>query len=165
MTFKLLTEETGDRLGVFEERVPPSAGTPLHIDRGSDEVVHVMEGELTIRLGIERSAAGPGRGLHSLAVSSTVSGIPAGMPARAAFLFAPGQGAKFFEALRMFALPIPRIDQGTLAALSIRPPLRRRRGNRGHPTWNWSTSPPGETAQPSTGAPESHRPGDDPSGS
>ena len=120
MTFKLLTEQTGDRLGVFEERVPPAAGTPLHIHLGSDEVIHVLEGELLIRLGTERSMAAAGSWVF----------IPRGVvhgwknigrtPARATYLFTPGQGAKFFEALRLLALPIPRIDQETLAALSKR---------------------------------------------
>ena len=120
MTFKLLTEQTGDRLGVFEERVPPGAGTPLHLHSGSDEVIHVLEGELMIRLGTERGMAAAGSWMF----------IPRGVvhgwknlgrtPVRAAYLFTPGQGAKLFEALRLLALPIPRIDQETLAALSKR---------------------------------------------
>ena len=51
--FKLMCEETGGNIAVFEEVVPPGGGTPLHIHRTSDEVIYVVSGEFAFRLGEE----------------------------------------------------------------------------------------------------------------
>jgi quercetin dioxygenase-like cupin family protein len=120
MTFKLLTEQTNDSLGVFEELIPAGAGTPLHIHHTSDEVIHVLVGELVIKLGTQLSRA----------VAGTWVFIPRGTthgwqnrsqaPARAAYVFTPGGGAKFFEELRVLGLPIPSIPPETLQTLSKR---------------------------------------------
>jgi hypothetical protein len=42
MTFKLLSEQTAGSVSVFEQVVPIGAGTPLHIHRTSDEVIHLL---------------------------------------------------------------------------------------------------------------------------
>ena len=51
MTFKLLSGQS-ENIAAFEEVVPSGATTPLHIYRESDEVIHVLPGELMIRLDI-----------------------------------------------------------------------------------------------------------------
>lgn len=49
--FKLLSEQTSGRIAVLEEIVPPGMGTPLHLHRTSDEVIYVLSGQFSVRLG------------------------------------------------------------------------------------------------------------------
>lgn len=119
MTFKLLSGQS-EHIAVFEEVVPSGAQTPLHVHRDSDEVIHVLSGELSIRIDDQLTTAGTGswafipRGTqHGWKNSGT-------MPATAAYMFAPGRGAAFFEALAQLGQPMARIDPATLGALSAR---------------------------------------------
>ncbi len=56
-TFKLLSEQTGDSVAVFEEVVPVGSGTPLHIHHTSNEVIYILAGEFTFEIG-EQVATG-----------------------------------------------------------------------------------------------------------
>jgi quercetin dioxygenase-like cupin family protein len=49
--FKLLSDQTGGNIAVFEKIVPPQMGTPLHIHRTSDEVIYLRSGQFSVRLG------------------------------------------------------------------------------------------------------------------
>ena len=119
-TFRLLSEQTGGNVSVLEEMVPVGGGTPLHIHHTSDELIHLLAGELTIKLGIRVTTIGAGTWVF----------IPKGTahgwknrgqtPVRAVFVFTPADGAKFFEELRLLAQPISSIDPGTLEALCRR---------------------------------------------
>lgn len=115
--FKLLSDATGERIAVFEEIVPPGAGTPLHVHRTSDEVLFIISGEFTFRLGDEtkRVSAGawvfvPLGTLHGWRNSGTEDG-------RAAFIFTPGAGAKAFEEMRLQGKPIPDIEPSVREAI------------------------------------------------
>lgn len=48
-TFRVLSSQTGGAAAVFEERVPPGAGTPLHIHHTSDELILVRSGSFRFR--------------------------------------------------------------------------------------------------------------------
>jgi quercetin dioxygenase-like cupin family protein len=119
-TFKLLSEQTSGAVSVFEEVVPMGGGTPLHIHHTSDEVIHLLAGELRIRLGTQVTTIAAGTWVF----------IPRGTPhawknlvrepARAAFVFCPADGAKCFEELRLLGLPISNIDPVHLDALCKR---------------------------------------------
>lgn len=50
LTHKLTREQTGGTFYVCETTFGPGRGTPLHIHHFEDEVVHVMEGRIDIRL-------------------------------------------------------------------------------------------------------------------
>src|SRR5262249_31610602 len=50
-TFKMTSEETGGKISIWESEVPAGAATPLHLHRTSDEVIYVIAGEFTVRLG------------------------------------------------------------------------------------------------------------------
>ena len=119
MTFKLLSGQS-ENIAAFEEVVPSGAKTPLHIHRESDEVIHVLSGELMIRLDNQLTTVGAGswvfipRGTqHGWRNQGTV-------PAKAAYMFAPSRGAAFFEALGELGQPITRVAPATLGALSAR---------------------------------------------
>jgi quercetin dioxygenase-like cupin family protein len=116
-TFKLLSEQTGDSVAVFEEVVPVGSGTPLHIHHTSDEVIYVLAGELTFKIDGQMTGAGSGdcvfirRGIaHAWRNSGNVAG-------RAVFAFTPAAGAKFFESLRLLAIPVTEVDPATLETL------------------------------------------------
>ena len=113
-TFRLLSEQTGDSVAVFEEVVPVGGGTPLHIHPTSDEVIYVLAGEFTFKIG-ERVAKGSAGACvfipRGVAHGWRNTGNEAG---KATFTFTPAGGAKFFEALRLLQIPITSIDPTTL---------------------------------------------------
>jgi quercetin dioxygenase-like cupin family protein len=119
-TFKLLSEQTGGSVSVFEELVPVGAGTPLHIHRTSDEVIHVLAGELTIKLGIRVTTIGAGTWVFISRGTAHGWKNRGKAPVRAAFVFTPSDGAMLFEELRLLAQPIPSINPKTMEALCKR---------------------------------------------
>ena len=118
--FKLLADDTGGKVGVFEEVVPPGVGTPLHIHRNSDEVFYVFSGDFTFRLGdvSRRVSAGawvfvPLGAVHGFRNSGAEAG-------RLLFVFTPGAGAKAFEEMRLQGKPLPEIDPAIRDAIFAR---------------------------------------------
>lgn len=116
-TFKLLSGQTGGSVSILEELVPVGAGTPLHIHHTSDEIIHLLAGELTIKLGIRVSTVGVGSWVFIPKGTAHGWRNRSQTPVRAAFVFTPADGAKVFEELRLLELPIPNIDPRTLEAL------------------------------------------------
>jgi quercetin dioxygenase-like cupin family protein len=119
-TFKLLGEQTENGVAVFEEVVPAGGGTPLHIHHTSDEVIYILAGEFTFKIGEHFADGGAGtlvfipRGTaHAWKNSTSEAG-------RALYMFTPAEGAKFFEELRLLGQPIPEIDPATLEAYGRR---------------------------------------------
>jgi quercetin dioxygenase-like cupin family protein len=118
--FKLMSEATGGKIAVFEEVVPPGGGTPLHIHRTSDEVIYVLSGEFTFRLGDETKKVGAGGwvfvplgSIHGWRNTGTANG-------EVFFIFTPGAGARAFEEMRLELLPIPDIDAERREAIFVR---------------------------------------------
>jgi len=60
MTFLATGEETNGAYFLAEISVVPGGGTPPHIHRREDESFHVLEGELTIRVGEDTITASAG---------------------------------------------------------------------------------------------------------
>jgi quercetin dioxygenase-like cupin family protein len=112
--FKLLCDQTGGSIAIFEEVLPPGSGTPLHIHHTSDEVIHIHSGEFIVGFGTETKPAGEGawifipRGLlHGWRNIGDADG-------RAFFIFTPGGGAKTVEEMRFlgkFARDIDPADR------------------------------------------------------
>ena len=50
---KLLREQTGDSIMLFEEALPAGTKSTFHLHHDSDEVAWVLEGEMTFKLGDE----------------------------------------------------------------------------------------------------------------
>lgn len=57
---KLLGQETGGSIMMFEETLPPGTASVFHLHRDSDEVAWVLAGEITFRIGDEVTVGGPG---------------------------------------------------------------------------------------------------------
>src|SRR5712692_4203395 len=96
-TFKLLSEQTGDSVAVFEELIPAGFGTALHRHHTSDEAMCVLSGEFAFKIGDVVSRGGQG----------TWAFMPKEIPhawkndgpdaARALFMFTPADAGKLFE--------------------------------------------------------------------
>ena len=128
--FKLLSDQTSGKIAVFEEVVPPGSGTPLHIHRTSDEVIYVVSGQFTFRLGDESKEVFGGAwvfiplgSVHGWRNSGHEDG-------RVFFIFTPGAGAKAFEEMRLQGIPLPDIDPTT------REEIFQRHGYE-FITWDW----------------------------
>jgi quercetin dioxygenase-like cupin family protein len=122
VAFRLLCDQTGGSIAVFEEVVPPGLGTSLHIHWTSDEAIHFLEGDFTVRIGEETRSVSAGtwvfipRGTaHGWRNSGSGSG-------RATFIFTPGDGAKYVEEQRHYGKPGPEVDP------AVRDVLRQRHG-------------------------------------
>ena len=57
---KLLAGQTGRSIMLFEETVPAGTKSTYHMHHDSDEVVWVLEGEFTFKIGDEVFSGGPG---------------------------------------------------------------------------------------------------------
>jgi quercetin dioxygenase-like cupin family protein len=115
--FRVLSGETGGATAVFEESVPPGAGTPLHIHHPSDELILVRSGVFTFRIGDESRKVEAGgwvfvpRGLvHGWRNTGSAAGD-------LSFVFVPAAGAVCFEELRAYERVIPDIPQDELIAV------------------------------------------------
>ena len=64
VTHKLASEQTGGAFYVCEAVFGPESGSPLHIHHYEDEVIHVLEGEIEIRLDKDRLHAPVGGTIH-----------------------------------------------------------------------------------------------------
>jgi mannose-6-phosphate isomerase-like protein (cupin superfamily) len=105
---KLLAGQTGQSIMLFEETVPPGTKSTHHLHHDSDEVVWVLEGEFSFKIGDELFSGGPG----------TCAFLPRKVPhawknngpgtGRALFLYTPGHAGKYVE--EMFERPAPLSD-------------------------------------------------------
>jgi quercetin dioxygenase-like cupin family protein len=119
-TFKLLSEDTGGRLVVWEERLPHRSSPPLHLHHDEDEAWFVLEGTLTFQVAETTWSAEAGsfvwapRGLpHTFRVDSA--------SARLLALAVPGRFDRFVRATGRPAgsrtLPPPPEGPPDMAAL------------------------------------------------
>ena len=59
-TIKVSSAQSGGRLTVFEESVPPGGGPPLHVHHGQVEVFYLIDGRVKFRCGGEIVELGTG---------------------------------------------------------------------------------------------------------
>jgi mannose-6-phosphate isomerase-like protein (cupin superfamily) len=64
VTHKLTSIQTGGDFYVCEAVFGPESGSPLHIHHYEDEVIHVLEGEINIRLDTDKLHAPRGGVIH-----------------------------------------------------------------------------------------------------
>jgi len=94
---KLAAGQTDESIMLFEETVPAGTKSTHHLHHDSDEVVWVLEGEFTFKIGDEVFSGGPG----------TCAFLPRNVPhawksngpgqGRAVFLYTPGRTGRFIE--------------------------------------------------------------------
>jgi len=94
----LQSTATADSVMMFEETVPAGTeGGPFHLHHGSDEVIYVLSGQITCKVGEQVTVGGPG----------TCAFIPRGIAhgwkntggdtARILFMYTPARAGKWFE--------------------------------------------------------------------
>ena len=64
VTHKLTSEQTGGAFYVCEAVFGPESGSPLHIHHYEDEIIHVLEGEIEVRLDTDKLHAPVGGIVH-----------------------------------------------------------------------------------------------------
>src|SRR5919107_294523 len=64
VTHKLTSDQTGGAFYLCEAVFGPESGSPLHIHHYEDEVIHVLEGEIEIRLDKKKLHAPSGGIVH-----------------------------------------------------------------------------------------------------
>jgi len=94
---KLAAGQTDESIMLFEETVPAGTKSTHHLHHDSDEVVWVLEGDFTFKIGDEVFSGGPG----------TCAFLPRNVPhawksngpgqGRAVFLYTPGRTGRFIE--------------------------------------------------------------------
>jgi quercetin dioxygenase-like cupin family protein len=97
VALKLQNQQTGQRVMAFEEVTPTGTATPLHLHRESDEVMYVLSGQYSFKVGDQTISGGPG----------TCVFMPRGIPhawkyvgdgsGRAFIFYTPGEAGKAFE--------------------------------------------------------------------
>jgi quercetin dioxygenase-like cupin family protein len=116
-TFKLLSEQTGSSVAVFEELIPTGFGTALHLHHTSDEAMCVLSGEFSFKIGDTVTRGGSGTWAfmpREIPHAWKNSGPGVG---RALFMFTPADAGKLFEELRRLQLPFSTADPAVLAPL------------------------------------------------
>ncbi len=114
---KLQNEQTGESVMAFEEVAPAGTKTPLHLHHDSDEVMYVLSGEFTFKIGDQVKVGGPG----------TCAFMPRDIPhawknsgaetGRAFFMYTPGQAGKVFEEMRRLQRPLSTMTDPEIAQL------------------------------------------------
>ena len=94
---KLLADQTGGSIMLFEETVPAGTKSTHHLHHDSDEVVWVLEGEFTFKIGDEVFSGGPGTcAFFPRNVPHAWKNCGSG-PGRALFLYTPAHAGKYVE--------------------------------------------------------------------
>jgi mannose-6-phosphate isomerase-like protein (cupin superfamily) len=94
---KLLNDQTGQSVMAFEEVAPPGTETSLHLHHDSDEVMYVLSGEFSFKVGDTVISGGPGTCVfmpRDVAHAWKNTGTETG---RAFFIYTPGRAGKVFE--------------------------------------------------------------------
>jgi quercetin dioxygenase-like cupin family protein len=114
----LQSEATAESVMMFEETVPEgTAGGPYHLHRDSDEVIYVLKGEITCKIGDEVTHCPPGacafmpRGTAH-AWKNTGEGT-----ARILFMYTPAGAGKWFEELSRSERPFASMNESERAEL------------------------------------------------
>jgi quercetin dioxygenase-like cupin family protein len=114
-TLKLLNSETSESVMAFEETAPAGTDTTFHLHYDSDELIYVLSGEFTFKIGNQLTVGGPGtcafipRGVaHAWKSTGAESG-------QALFLYTPGGAGRMFEEARQLQRPLSSMDDCEIA--------------------------------------------------
>ena len=97
VTHKLTSEQTGGAFYVCEAIFGPESGSPLHIHHYEDEVIHVLEGAIDIRLDNEKLHAPAGGIVHLPKKIPHALQNPWNTPLRIMVHAIPGGLEKYFD--------------------------------------------------------------------
>jgi quercetin dioxygenase-like cupin family protein len=116
-TFRLMSQQTGDSVSVFEESIPKGVETALHLHHGSDEAMCVLSGQFAFKIGGTTTHGGVGTwAFMPKEVAHAWKNVTEGT-GRALFMFTPAVAGKLFEDLRRRQLPFLTADPAVLSPL------------------------------------------------
>jgi quercetin dioxygenase-like cupin family protein len=120
VALKLLGEATDGSIMMFEETVPAGTKSTFHLHHNSDEVVYVLSGEVTFKIGDEVTVGGPG----------TCAFMPRGMPhawkstgaetGRVLFLYTPAGAGGLLEEQQRTQRLFASMTEGEVAEMCQR---------------------------------------------
>src|SRR2546428_416966 len=108
---KLQSGQTGESVMVFEEVVPAGTETPLHLHHNSDEVMYILSGEFTFKIGEQVTSGGAGTCAfmpRGIAHAWKNSGAEAG---RALFVFTPVEAGKIVRGFCPMQSAVAAVDE------------------------------------------------------
>src|SRR3989442_11249731 len=108
---KLQSGQTGGSVMVLEEVMPAGTETPLHLHHNSDEVMYILSGEFTFKIGEQVTSGGAGTCAfmpRGIAHAWKNSGAEAG---RALFVFTPVEAGKVFEEVSPGERPVGAVNE------------------------------------------------------
>jgi quercetin dioxygenase-like cupin family protein len=89
-------EQTGGAICLLVDELPPGWALPEHLHRGEAETMHVLGGEMEVRIDGRDHLVGPGQTAH-VPAGTPHSGRNAGAgPLRRVVIFSPGGMERFF---------------------------------------------------------------------
>ena len=88
----------------------------MHIHPTSDEVIYLLAGELTVKLGEQITKIDSGSFVFIPRGTAHAWRNTGNHPGKALYIFAPAVGSKVFEKLSLLQLPITSIDQETFSS-------------------------------------------------
>ena len=122
----LSAAESADSLGVVElELEPGGSGPPLHVHPTHDEGFYVLAGELTVRVGDDVVAGGPGTWAFAPRDVPHTLGNLGSATVRLLATFSPGGFERRFERIlaELSGAPLPEMSPAQLATQRVGPPL------------------------------------------
>jgi len=117
VTHRLTRNQTGGAYYLFESEFDPESGNRLHVHRYEDEVVHVLEGAIEIRLDQRKLQAGSGDVAHLPKNIPHALYNPLKTPSRILAMAIPGGMEDFFDELSI-AMENPDLDDTTRNKIS-----------------------------------------------
>ena len=115
--FKLQSAQTCNRVVVFEELMPAGCGTALHLHQTSDEVMYILKGDFSFRIGELETRGGAGACVffpRGIAHAWKNTGAEAG---RALFVFTPVEAGQLFEEMLQEQRPPQSMDVASFEKL------------------------------------------------
>jgi uncharacterized cupin superfamily protein len=116
VTQKLTLAETAGAYYVFEVVTPPGAGVPPHVHKHEDEIIYLIDGQLSILLGDRRFQAGSGDTIHFPRFQSHAFQNNGATDARTLWTVIPGSRFEQFF-LELAALPAGPPDLEKVGAI------------------------------------------------
>ena len=111
-TLMLQSDATAENVMMFEETVPVgAAGGPFHLHSDSDEVVYVLSGEITFKIGDRVTVGGPGTSAFMPRGTAHAWKNTGGETARILFMYTPAGAGKWFEELSRSGRTLASLDE------------------------------------------------------
>lgn len=116
MLVKLKNEDTDGKVAIFEQKVPPMSGPPLHRHSREEEWFYVLEGQITIQIDGRRAILRTGDSAYASCGTAHTYQNYGPARARTLVVVTPGHFQRFFEELTllnrsMLAPDLARVEQ------------------------------------------------------